>query len=121
MELSLGDIAGLTWLWHDAELTKIELAYDASNDASVVLCSEINYEEDISVLKPWGISSRLVRVECSYVFEMHVNGFFSNSRLPTIAYWNAQKSGTNGIRSEIQCVDGENIQVTSRSVLLSQW
>ena len=47
MELSLDDIAELTWLWHDAEVTKIELAYDASNYASVVLCSEINYEEDI--------------------------------------------------------------------------
>lgn len=121
MELSLDDIAELTWLWHDAEVSKIELAYDAKNGASVVVFSEINYEEDISVLKRWGISGRLVRVDYLHLFEVHINGFFSNSRLPTISYWNVQKSGIYGIKSKIQCTNGENIQVTSRSVFLSQW
>jgi len=121
MERDLESVAKLTWMWHDATVIKIELLFNNETDASVVVFSEINHEENISLLESMGIFSRCVCIVCSHLYEVNLEGVFPNTDLPTIAHWNVEMSGIYGIKSEIQSNNGESIKITSRFVLLTQW
>ena len=87
MSVHIPDPASISWIWHDAALDRLQIAWSSQGEMQVLLQTELNPEEDTATRTRLGIDSRFISIQFEGVWRFQADSSGDYSSRATIDTW----------------------------------